>query len=227
MTDQPPSGKLWRISCSREAFEAHRHDPRLHRIVTLARIVNSIRFTDSAAFDRHGEDTPSAQRQRAGSFLYLTGILYEAFRFADRLGEQFRESEAFRAGFAQLLKDPVVRRLRDGLLNRLRNEAVYHHDDAVYSEGMALIKAQEYLFLSAASKKASDAYYDLADLAILRYAIGSDADSETFLRELSDSMIKVLEVANRFASCAETLIREVLNTMPWMTVGPSSDDAAV
>lgn len=223
MPDTPGTATTrWKIRCAKGDFEAQRNDPRLHRIVTLARIVNSIRFTDSAAFDRHGQDTPAAARQRAGAFLYLTGILYEAFRFADRLGEHFRDVEAFQNGLAKMLKDPVVRSLRDGLLNTLRNEAVYHHDDLVYASGLGLIHADEYVFASGESKKASALYFDLADLAVLRYAIDSDEDSEVLLKHLSNQMVAVLQVATQFASQAEVLIRDTLNALPWTTVGRAS-----
>jgi hypothetical protein len=137
----PPVTELYMSAAD---FSAARSDPRLHRLLTLARIVNSIRFTEVAVVEHKASETAKATRQKMSAFLYLAALLYEGLNFAQRLGQHFRDSEAFRVGFADLFRDAVVVELRAGLLNRLRNQAVYHHDDVAIPTGLNLMSADEY-----------------------------------------------------------------------------------
>ena len=205
----------YKITCSREQLLAQCGDTRLHRAATLARIANSLRFAQMASTPPDGSSETAANRQRAASFFYLTGLLYEALVFADRLGAQFKDSPAFRDGFAKLLKEPRTRELRDGVLNRLRNKAIYHHDDDVFEQGLPLVDADEIVFLRADARRPSAYSYELADVAILRFALASNSPTAAFLTEVSEVMIKVVEVSARFAVCSDLLIRETLADLNW------------
>lgn len=117
------------FSLPRKDFERLRKQPRFVRIFQLGRIVNTLRYILVAGVAASSEDDSSARRQRIASFLYVAGVLYEAFRVADVLGKDFKTSGAFRDGFARLLKKPDVVDLRQGILNDLRNKAVFHTDN--------------------------------------------------------------------------------------------------
>lgn len=217
----------YKITCTREQLLAQASDPRLHRAATLARIANSLRFAQMAGRAPNDASETAANRQRASSFFYLTGLLYEALRFADRLGAQFKESPAFKEGFAKLLKDPRTRDLRDGVLNRLRNKAIYHHDDDVFEQGIPLIDAHEMVFVRADDRRPSAYSYELSDVAILRFALASDSPSDTFVGEVSAAMVQVADVAQRFAVCSDLLIRETLLALNWSWQISNAGDPAV
>src|SRR5512146_991505 len=119
MMDEPEAET--QVFCDRATFLALREEPAFHWILTLGRIVNSIRFVEAAIVERGGENAAPAARQTSSAILYLAALLAEALKFAARLGQHFRDSEAYRTGFLPLLNDAAVRELRDGLLHRLRN----------------------------------------------------------------------------------------------------------
>ena len=111
-------------SLARGEFDRIKKDPRFVRVVQLGRIVNALRYTHIAGATASSEADSSARRQRIASFLYVSGVLYEGFRLADVLGKDFANSTALREGLG-LLKKPDVVALRQGVLNELRNKAVF------------------------------------------------------------------------------------------------------
>lgn len=197
------------------AFARVRQDPAFHRVLTLARIVNTIRFNEVAIVTCGEIGTPSATRQSSSATFYLGAILWEALRFADRLGEHFRDSPAFRERMVPLLKDSAVRELRAGLLDRLRNQAVYHHDDAVIPEGLELVGDGATVLLSAMGGTRRDAYYDLADIAVMQFALGGSPDVNQFAERGTAALNAVVTTALRFASAADYLIKEYAQRTGW------------
>lgn len=97
----------WEITLSGEEFERLKQDERFWAVLTLARTVNALRFVQVAGISE--EDTPSAQRQRMNSFLFLGAILYEGLQFAGILGKYFRDIPEFKEGFGELFKDRKLR----------------------------------------------------------------------------------------------------------------------
>jgi hypothetical protein len=205
----------WEVFCTSSEFDQVRNNEKFQRIVTLARIVNSIRFIQIAVTGQKGNDTPSAVRQRIASLFYLAGVLYEGLKFADRLGEIFHQSDAFQKGVAQVLTDKRVKKLRAGELELLRNEAVYHHDDHVIAKAIGTMSANEYVFVSAAGKKRGDIYYDLADLAVLQYALGMPESTKAFETAAADLLGRITDVAIRFANASDTLIAITIREFGW------------
>lgn len=147
--------------------------------------------------------------------VYLGAILWEAFSFADRLGEHFRDSPAFKKHMVPLLKEPAVRELRAGLLARLRNQAVYHHDDAVIPAGLELVGDGATVLLSATGTTRRDLYYDLADIAVMQFALGGSADVEHFAERGTAALNAIVATALRFAAAADHLIKEYAQRTGW------------
>jgi hypothetical protein len=216
MGDPESSRRPWRIVADATTFEACRHDPAFHRLVKVAHIVNSLRFAEGAAFDRLNDETPAATRQRAGSYFYLAGILDEGLNFAERLGQDFRTFKTYEEGFRELLKDPEVRALRSGLLDRLRNQAVFHNDDIVTSSTIPELQLNRYVFAAGETQRMGDVYYALADIAVMSFAIGHELPNENFNAALERALRSVVELSKRFAVATDQLIGEVLNTYGWV-----------
>lgn len=206
-------------------FERLRHDPALHRVLTLARIVNTIRFAEVAVVTRGPEDTPSATRQSSSAGFYIGALLWEALEFADRLGKEFRDSPAFREHLAPLLKDPEVRRLRSGILQRLRNQAVYHHDDGVIPAGLGLVRNGDVVLMSTAGLTRRDAYYDLADIAVMHFALDGPQDVHEWAATASEVLQDIVRAAIRFAAAADHLIAEYAKRTGWRVRAAPDEDA--
>ncbi|MEX1185918.1 MAG: hypothetical protein WEA80_04955 [Gemmatimonadaceae bacterium] len=183
--------------------------------MVLARITNSIRFSVGAAFDRHGDPAPASNRQRIGSFLYLGALLYEALRFADRLGEHFRDHETFRIDFVPLLNDQRVQDLREGVLKRLRNRAIYHHDDDVMPEGLRDLVMPEYVFARGHGTGFMDLDYILPDILISKFALPELDVTRALTDQLAPVLRDVLMVGQRFALAADRLIDESTRKWGW------------
>lgn len=202
------------ITLPREDFERLRKGPRFVRVVQLGRIVNALRYTHMAAVAASAEPESSGRRQRIASFLYATGLLYEGFHVADVLGRDFRTSIAFQNGFARLLRKPEVVTLRQGILNDLRNRAVFHNDDEVVELGLSLIDADPVVFARSLDGTWGTTHYDLADLAVLKYAF-RHVQAVDLDQEIGTTLPLILNVAVEFGESAEALIGEVLFEMGW------------
>ncbi len=200
------------ISLARDAFDRIKKDPRFVRVVQLGRIVNALRYTHIAGTAASLEADSSARRQRIASFLYVAGVLYEGFRLADVFGKDFANSTAFREGLGPLLKKPEVVALRQGILNELRNKAVFHNDDEVMKVGLDLVEADPVVFFRALGGTWGTTHYDLADLAVLKYAF---RNVQTSALDEQATLRLILDVALEFGNCAESLIGEVLFEMGW------------
>ena len=202
------------ISLPRGDFERIKKDPRFVRVVQLGRIVNALRYTHMAGAASSAEPESSGRRQRIASFLYLTGLLYEGFRVADVLGKDFKTSVAFQNGFARLSKKPEVARLRQGILNDLRNKAVFHNDDEVVEIGLDLIDVDPVVFARSLDGTWGTTHYDLADLAVLKYAFRS-APAVDLDQQIRTTLPLILNVAVEFGESAEALMGEVLLELGW------------
>ena len=199
-------------SLARDDFDRIKKDPRFVRVVQLGRIVNALRYTHIAGATASSEADSSARRQRIASFLYVSGVLYEGFRLADVLGRDFATSTAFREGLGPLLKKPEVVALRQGVLNELRNKAVFHNDDEVMRVGLDLVQADPVVFFRAHGGTWGTTHYDLSDLAVLTYAF---RNVQTGVVDELGTLRLILDVALEFGNCAESLIGEVLFEMGW------------
>lgn len=213
-----PLGVERQIVMNDKEFSKFRNDPTFHRALTLARIVNSIRFNQYAIAYRGEERSPAFTRQGASALFYLAAILREAFKFVNEQNcrEHFKHYRAWSEHMEPLLRDKSVRKLRDGVIRRLRDQAIYHHDEHVISAGLEMLEADEYVLLSILG---DDVYWDLADTAHLLFALrGSDAtaaDYEGNLNRLGSIFGQVEDVAARFSDAAEILLKEYTEASGW------------
>jgi len=198
----------WQIAIPASQMDSLRGQVRFQRLLTLAQIVNSMRFAQSAAVDRRGDDSPAADRQRAESVFYLAGVLDEGLNYAEHLGEHFRDLPTYKEIVA-VLKGAAP--LRAGLLDRLRNQAVYHKDDKCAQTGLARMRSLEYVFAASNSRQAGDVYYQLADHAFFAFML--DGEVTDFRPAFNDAISKVVTLANDFARAADRMIAEELQRL--------------
>jgi hypothetical protein len=208
------SGGAWRFVFSSEQMQMLRADPAFHRLLILGRILNSLRFAESAVFDRGSADTAAAARQRTAGFLYTCALLYEGLKFvADHMGRHHRHLPAFRSEVLPILRDPEVIALREGLLDRLRNQAVYHHDHDVMPAGLAMMDMPEYVVVTGDSPRMVDVFYNLSDYAALAFGIGTPPEGTTADKHFRQALATVGRLEKRFAPAAERLLSEAFEEL--------------
>jgi hypothetical protein len=204
----------WRIICTPDNFDQWRNDVKFQRLIMLAHVANSLRFAAEAAFHESARDGSAAARQRVGSYLYLSALLDEGLSFAQRLGEHFRDCDSHSL-FRDMLRDPRVKEMRAGVLDRLRNQAVFHNDERVVSSVLPDIRLDKYEFATGATPRIMDVYYGLAAAVVLRFATGQLRDGQNFLGQLEEILTDTVDLAKRFGDAADSLIGEVLNQYGW------------
>jgi len=203
----------WEITLSGEEFERLKQDERFWAVLTLARTVNALRFVQVAGISE--EDTPSAQRQRMNSFLFLGAILYEGLLFARSLGEHFSEVPEFKEGFGRLFEDKAVLSFSDNTLRKLRKKFVFHFDKDMAPEAIRGRDLSRYAFASGTDRQTGNAHYRLADVASLYYLFGEDeGDCEGDLQAwLGDVIRKTTDLSGRFGKAAEELIAAAMKRL--------------
>ncbi len=200
--------RRWEVTLSREEFERLKQDERFWAILTLARIVNALRFVQLAGLSAEGDDTPSAQRQRMNSFLFLGATLYEGLIFARSLGEHFREVREFKDGFGRLFEDREVRDFSDNTLSKLRNKFVFHFDKDMAPEAIRSLDLTQYVFASGTDRHTGNVHYWLADVASLYYLLGQDdgVSIGDFQAWFTNLVHRTTDLSGRFGTAAEELI---------------------
>jgi hypothetical protein len=206
-----PTGR-WEISVHQEQFEKIRSNPRLALLVTLARVVNALRFCHLAVVSLGDEDTPSDQRQRVNSFLFTSGILYEGLKVAGVLGKHFGSRDSFKA-MAAVLGDTRAKQLREGVLRKLRNKVVFHYDDDVAPQALGQLELNRYVFATGLGSKNGDVYYNLADEVAVNHVVGQPTTVEAE-RETLHSMIRdITDVTVAFLDASEHLMVDALGDL--------------
>lgn len=215
--DVTTSNSEWEIWCDGDQYRQHLIDSSFPMLLTLARIVNNLRYHHVSTIPVRGEDSPSAVRQRITSFLNVAGSLYEALLFSERLGEFFRDDPAFQ-DVHELLCDKEVQTLRSGPLRRLRHQVVYHHDASATAEAVRMMAdGDKYVFASGTTFSKADVYYELADIAVFHYALPDSGDGRAFPQRLRDLFTRAAAVAIRFGNAADKLIAGRLKENGWRT----------
>lgn len=209
--------RVWDISCTKDIFDTLRTDEKFLDLLTLARLLNALRFCQQSVIDVRNSDRPSASRQRVNSFLFASSVLFEGFKLAGKLGEYFRDFESYRNGFEVLLKDRKIKNLRAKELKKIRNKVVFHFERGVLTEVLKDFDPQNYRFVSSFGRTSGELHYGLADVAVMKYLFQQqpgeteEALNKRFLALLED----ITELMGKFTEAAELLIAEALVPMGW------------
>lgn len=204
----------WELRCSEEKFGDLSGDERFWSILTLARALNALRFSQVAFFAVSDEDTPAGRRQRINSFVFTGAVLYEAMGFAQTIGQYFHYLPEFKEGLGRLFQDRVLRDFRDTTLHRLRNNFAFHFDGEVAPQALRGFRKPPYVFESGRGPTTGNAHYDLADLASLYFLLREEGDDqlsaealeEAFKARFLDVTRRMTDLSGRFGAAADELI---------------------
>jgi hypothetical protein len=202
----------WQVQASPADFERLRDDERFAALLALCRIANLLRSVLSLAMPHDTPSESAAQRSRMSATLLLTGLLAEALPGLERYGRHFRHLPAYSEQVVPLTTDPARKPLTDGWIRPVRNQAVFHHDPVVSTEGLKLMRPAVPQSLAEGSTTAlMDVYYPTADVVAAMYLIqqaGAIDDPSAFL---GDSVRTVASFAVRMCEALDALIGQALS----------------
>jgi len=198
------------ICCSKEAFDRLKTDDCFLALLTLARVVNALRFCQKAAIDAKTVTGPAGARSRINSFLFAASVLYEGFLTVERLSVHFKSCPSYRNGFALLLKDKDTQSLRQLVLQRMRNKFVFHFDRNVAKEAFEHFELPVYKFASGKGKASGEMYFGLADEAVVNYLLqpAGDESDESIKNRYEEILKDTTKFMGRFTESAEQLMAE-------------------
>lgn len=205
----------WEIWCPKEKYKELQHDLRFPALLTLSRIINSLRFCQIALLQVKDGGTPSNSRQVTYSFLFASGILYEGLKVAYNFGKYFSGMKSFKEYFTPLLKDKKTKYLYKNILNRFRNKIVFHFDEDVVPSMLENMDFPEYKFVIGNSEKMGDTYYVLSDEIAMNYILSEFNKGENEKEFLGTLIQETTNTAIAFINAAEKLIAEALLDMGW------------
>lgn len=211
----------WDIACSQETFSRLKTDERFLALLTLARVINALRFCQGAALYSKDVPGPAGVRTHINSFLFAGSVLYEGFLAVEQLALHFRDLDSYRNGFGNLLKDRSIQSLRQSVFHRMRNKFVFHFDKDVAKEAFDDFQLPAYKFASGIGKKSGEMYFGLADEAVLNYLLQPAANEpdeslkERFKKILQDTT----QLMGRFVESAEYLMSDVIDNLGFTLTG--------
>ncbi|MBW1939485.1 MAG: hypothetical protein JRI67_12140 [Deltaproteobacteria bacterium] len=203
------------ISCSQETFDRLKSDDRFLALLTLARVINALRFCQKAGIDGKTASGPARARTRINSFLFAASVLYEGFLVAEGLGIHFKDLDSFRNGFGVLLRDQAVQALRQSFLRRMRNKFVFHFDRDVAKESFARFELPIYKFASGIGKASGEMYFGLADEGVMNYLLQpADKESDANIKARYEKLLQdTTQLMGRFTKSSERLMVEAMESM--------------
>jgi len=211
------------ITCSQETFDRLKTDERFLALLTLARVINALRFCQKAALDAKAFTGPASARAWINSFLFAASVLYEGFLTVERLAIHFKDYDSYRSGFVVLLKDRAVQSMRQLVFYRMRNKFVFHFDRNVAKESFDRFELPVYKFASGIGNASGEIYFGLADEAVMNYLLQpahKESDESVKIRYMK-IVQDTTELMGRFTESAERLMVDVMEDMGFSMVKAS------
>jgi hypothetical protein len=218
------------LYASAKRFSVLRSDPAFVEIVRLARVTNALAFAYPPLLITLENQSPSARRDRLTAMLYAGALLHEGLHVAQGLGQHFRHFPQYKSGFAKLLGDKKVGTFRKKVLDKLRDELVFHVDRKSVAAGVMQFPESETLIATMSDKRHGNIYFDFADEVVLGYLYGDAETAEAYVADVESFITQIADMLNRYMAAAHSLIPAALRQMgckmkPFQRPEPISDDA--
>jgi hypothetical protein len=201
--------EAWEFSLDAVTLSKVKNTAEFHQIITLARIVNAMRFLRIAGWDVKDDNSPSDRRQRFNMFLYLSAVVWEGMKFVKRMGKLFHTYPAFKQGFTKILESGAATSLLPRI-EPMRNQASFHFDESAVEQALSGSVGMDTPFATGRGESVLDCYYDLADIAALRLIDPTCQSESQFREKYSDVIKQTEETALKFLDAADNLIVEYL-----------------
>lgn len=199
--------KYWKAGLTAAEFNKIRSDRRLPPLLALGRVSNALSLSHHSFALPLKWQTPRARKVRISGLLYAGAVLFEGLRVAESLASHFRDLPQYRDGFAPILADREVQRLRSDYLKPLRDRFTFHFDQDVPASVLPKMDARDPVqFLSAKEENAGGTYFDLADVLAIRYLIGEVSDDAEMRERMETFMRGTTSLFKRFTIASQTLL---------------------
>jgi hypothetical protein len=179
-----PDGE-WQLECSADIFERLRGDSEFALLVTIARVVNAVKFGTQAHRDASQDDTPVSERQRVGSLLYLSAVVHEILELKKTVEKRFAHIPAVGAVFELFNDERIDARLVDDL-KRIRNRGAFHFDVAVATQDLPKFPAEPFTFVASTGRDPMSSNYELADIVTFGFLFEAPANVPKLTARLSE-----------------------------------------
>lgn len=207
------SEKQWQIGCNKSRFERWRKDPSFLAVVTLARIVNAMRFAGTSLKHTVNDESPSSIRQRINSFMYTGALLYEAAKYVQKVKKQLGGYTAYRERLKPLFETTEAKDLLEKQLSKLRNRGVFHFDHTFIPVRVAADPDGWCVFARGVGDTTGESYYDLADRSTLDGVVGGQPTE--FRVRYQELDRRTTELMKSFLDAADETINEALSPDDW------------
>jgi hypothetical protein len=192
-----------------------RTNPAFVELIRLARVVNSLTLSYPPLLASLEDQSPRARRERFAAMLNAAALLHEGLHTAQSLGQHFRELRQYREEFAVLFSDPELRKFRAEVLDKIRDELVFHFDRGSLAAGLSRFPDGETQVAVTARREWSqgEIYFDIADDALLGYLFGDAPSEAEYLDRVANLLERTTDLFNRFMRAAHRLIPAALYEM--------------
>jgi hypothetical protein len=203
------------IFASASTWAGLRQNPAFIELVRLARVVNSLTLSYPPLLSSFEDQSPRARRERFAAMLYAGALLHEGLHTAQGLAQHFRNLPQYKEEFAAIFSDPEVTQFRSNVLDRIRDELVFHFDRDSLAVGLSHFPDGETMITVTAGTDWShgETYFELADDSLLAYLFGDAPDEKEYQRRVADLIERITQLFNRFTRAAHRLIPAALRDM--------------
>ena len=197
----------WKAGVTAEEFKKLRPDPRLPRLLALARVANALSLAHHGMIMSLRWQNPRSVKVRTAAILYAASVLHEGLIVAESLPKHFRDLQQYKAGFGPILADPDVVALRARFLKPLRDQSVFHFDRKVFEKALARADITDnVVLLSGGEPNAAGVYYNFADDLTSHYLVDEFSDEGKFIADLEVFMVGTSRLFTRYTIAAQRLL---------------------
>lgn len=173
-------------------------------IITVAKIINSMRYAQVALISGK-EKNPEDVRQQTNSIFYFCALFYEGIMAVRNFGQYFPESKVYENEFKEFFRNNELHEFEEKVLKEFRNTLAFHFDiDKVRRQLTVITPDSDVVFAQVQSDNAGSVFYVLADKLTLASIIPD-----------TDKSGRLVKFSEKFIGAADNLIAETLLDMEW------------
>jgi len=207
MKTRIPDGE-WELECSADQFAVLRTDKEFAFLLTLARVVNALKF-GVEAYGGAQSMSPMDERHRVGAFMYLSAVLHEVLELKKSAEKEWGDLPFFTQVFAAL-DENILDKKTGELLNKIRNRAAFHFDPTVAARTLPRLPAEPFVFITAIGRNRMNSNYELADIITFGFVFDAPADVDSLSKRLSEFRPRLDTLLRDFIKAVDDLVLQRL-----------------
>lgn len=195
----------WKLACDAETFALLRNDKEFHFLLTLSRMVLSLKLGIDVMSMSDEDMSPMGDRRRVSGFWLLCGTLHEIVEFDEKYRDVWGGLTVYVEAFK--LFDPAsLPETERELLSTIRNRTAFHFDPSIPGRVLPKLPSQPVSFLAGEGRTRLGASYELSEMAALTAVFGSAANLDQVSARFTPFFEATQRLCFTFAKRAETFI---------------------